>query len=64
MPFHALPFALPFVLARLLWPTLVHCLPPAEVEGLPRLCSNAEAQKFTRTGVNKWTRVKKESIVS
>jgi hypothetical protein len=60
MPFHALPFALPLVLARLLWPTLVHCLPLAEVEGLPRLYSNAEARKFTRTGVNKWTRVKKE----
>jgi hypothetical protein len=60
MPFDA-PFALQTLdLPRPLRPLTVHQLPAVEVEGLPRLYSNEEARKFCRTGVNKWTIVKRE----
>ena len=51
---------LPLDLPMQLQPLFVQVLPQVEVPGLPKLYSNEEAQKFTRTGVNKWTRVKKE----
>ena len=60
MPFDALLEAPPLDLPRLLQPILVRCLPPADIEGLPRLYSNEEARQFCRTGVNKWTRIKRE----
>ena len=62
MPFDnvRIPFESSEYLPRQLQPLFVHVLPQVEIPGLPKLYSNEEARKFTRTGVNKWTRVKKE----